>query len=602
VKGTAQRFTNSIHVDLQQRAHEFLELSRNPNTMGLVLPMNAHAEEEIDVDEGLSFLASYVNAALEAGATAYQENREDADDGEMEQYVNKQVSHTSGLKFDAYAKPETHLSTMATSWETTTMNQQTATSTANNAPDSFNLAGKKKVWGPAGFNENADSSMSSSSTPAYGQPTARSEPQYQQSTVPEHQKKYQKAVEPAVKELTEREKSAQALFGGGAAAKPKMRVAARPGAAARRPAEQAPVAPAQATVVRPQVDLFGGAMDIAPVLKVAPADNFGFNNPGPAQPAAAPKGDLLDLFGDVFGGEAPAPAQHQQQQQQKAQTPESSDPFSSMLGGMSLETHPAPTQAASKIGSAGMSNAMRQRLSNFKNSEEHVLVSDHDLHISHYKVYCEDRTLLALFITNQRQEPIQNLSLQFAYPPGLNTSYDGEPTPRVNSQTNTVAVENLSALGTTTQIISIQCMDFRWLQAPAVRAQISFAGRAGKLNVSVPLIVRDFLRPAPMSTQQYGNFWKDYASEEKLSISNSSVGTSNEFMSRVANNMGMHPVQTIGLENIVAGKLANSSQDQSQLCFLHGKVKGAGNLEILVRSKAPVYSQAVASYAREAFR
>jgi hypothetical protein len=255
-----------------------------------------------------------------------------------------------------------------------------------------------------------------------------------------------------------------------------------------------------------------------------------------------------------------------------------------------------------ELGSAGMSAAMKQRLSSFKKTKEQVLVTDRDLHISHYKVYCEDRTLLVLFVSNQRQQPIQNLSLQLAYPPGLNFSFDGEPAPQVNSQTNTVTIQSVPALGTTTQIISMQCADFRWLQAPAVQAQVSFSGRQDKLNLSAPLIVRDFLRPAPMSTQQFGTFWKQYASEVKFQIPQSSVGSSNEFMSRVLNDMGIHPVQTIGFENICAGKLANSSQDLSQLCFLHGKVKAAGSLEILVRSKAPIYSQSVANYAQQAFR
>ena len=45
VQNTVARFQKSMVVDLQQRAHEFLELAKEPATMQAVLPQHAYAEE-----------------------------------------------------------------------------------------------------------------------------------------------------------------------------------------------------------------------------------------------------------------------------------------------------------------------------------------------------------------------------------------------------------------------------------------------------------------------------------------------------------------------------------------------------------------------------
>lgn len=50
---------NSTSVDLQQRCYEFIMLKETLDVMSDVLPIDAFCED-IDVDEGLGFLAGYV--------------------------------------------------------------------------------------------------------------------------------------------------------------------------------------------------------------------------------------------------------------------------------------------------------------------------------------------------------------------------------------------------------------------------------------------------------------------------------------------------------------------------------------------------------------
>ena len=64
---------NNINVrdtNLHQRCGEFLELIKHPELMQLVLPVDASCED-IDIDENLSFLDDFVQAALDNGAKPY---------------------------------------------------------------------------------------------------------------------------------------------------------------------------------------------------------------------------------------------------------------------------------------------------------------------------------------------------------------------------------------------------------------------------------------------------------------------------------------------------------------------------------------------------
>merc|ERR1712130_531616 len=102
VEALMLRYQNSLLVDLQQRAHEFVELAKNPKTMRSVLPV-AESSIDIEVDEKLSFLDGYVQTALANGAQPFQEGRE-IKTGEMDQSDNfAQKNKPKGLVFTPYA-------------------------------------------------------------------------------------------------------------------------------------------------------------------------------------------------------------------------------------------------------------------------------------------------------------------------------------------------------------------------------------------------------------------------------------------------------------------------------------------------------------------
>lgn len=94
-----EQYALSQSVDLQQRAREMQALATDAMLMQAVLPVDA-ACEDIEVDQSLSFVDDYVQAARASGAKEYSPP-EDLDASTRA----KRAGSGSGLRFDAYAAP-----------------------------------------------------------------------------------------------------------------------------------------------------------------------------------------------------------------------------------------------------------------------------------------------------------------------------------------------------------------------------------------------------------------------------------------------------------------------------------------------------------------
>ena len=145
------RFTQSQNVDVAQRCREFRELSTRPDTMVDVLPVDA-SMEDIEVDEGLSFLNGYVQQQVANGARQYSPPADDLDD-------EADANDTGGLRFEAYETPEEPTGNYAAAMHAATDDAAGAggagsgagasTATAR-APTGLNVTGVKSVWGESG--------------------------------------------------------------------------------------------------------------------------------------------------------------------------------------------------------------------------------------------------------------------------------------------------------------------------------------------------------------------------------------------------------------------------------------------------------------------
>lgn len=94
-----QRFSYSTSLDVQQRCLEFKALLQSADSLAEVLPVDASCED-IEVDENLSFLDSYVQQALVDGAPPYSPPEDYDDDDE-----DGSPTRSGGLKMTPYERP-----------------------------------------------------------------------------------------------------------------------------------------------------------------------------------------------------------------------------------------------------------------------------------------------------------------------------------------------------------------------------------------------------------------------------------------------------------------------------------------------------------------
>jgi len=278
VRGSA----SSRNADLQQRALEIQALlSCDAATRAAALPHDASCED-LEIDADLSFLNSYVNSALQAGAAPYipQEER----DGlgvvrDVHQGVASSPSRTSGLRFDAYETvmpPEPAMGAAFSEPASSSGGGAAPAAALHSQPKGpqLNILGPRK-WGPVQY----------ASTPS---PAPTSQPEAPQAHVeapaPIARTNSSGASQPPPAD-DERSKLASALFGGGGGS-------ARAGRGGRAKAPAA--APKPAPQPTPQMDLL---MDLD-------------DTPAPAPAAAAPGPspmDLLSELGDLTVGSVAAP-------------------------------------------------------------------------------------------------------------------------------------------------------------------------------------------------------------------------------------------------------------------------------------------------------
>lgn len=102
VSSLLKLYGQSWNLDLQQRCLEFSALLRMPEVMVNVLPMDASCED-LGVDESLHFLDSYVEAAVAQGAPRYCPPPKHAD---VLALAEGRELKEPGLKLTPYAKPE----------------------------------------------------------------------------------------------------------------------------------------------------------------------------------------------------------------------------------------------------------------------------------------------------------------------------------------------------------------------------------------------------------------------------------------------------------------------------------------------------------------
>ena len=649
------RYQNSQQVDLQQRAHEFIELAKAPQLMRDVLPAD-QASVELDVDDSLNFLDNYVGAALAAGAKPYQPRSE---------FGLSERKEDGGLKITAYAAAPTAQHTVHGGHGQSNVAANPYANTDPNASSFFGPGGgphngiaqasasglpvKERKWGPTGFNDPNKAAHDAhppsggspygggaagaaanfpAQAPGFGGPhDQHGQPDYGQP----HQPVQGSFGRPqrAAPQVSEKEKLASSLFAGvapstgsaiGGATRPTGSFG-RPGApsagAPGQPRTGGAHPPGASHVSQPpqqqqqqqphkQVDLLGGMFaDGGQAAAKPPSQNdlvglFGVGQQPPAAaggPSAAPRssGGPLDLLAS-----SPPPA--------GGAAPGGFD----LLGGVG-DSAGSASPTGSSYGLSSASPAIQAQLAPLPKSSPMDIVagSDARLQISYIKAYGREATTIGVFLSNKTQQPVPNITLSLSVPPGLSGNFTGEPTPQARPGaapgTHNVVYASLAPSQTASLLInlSVRELTFLGLATLAVSGQVQVPAGGAPLSFSVPLDLTDMLRPAEgMTTAQYGGFWKQYTDEAKGAIRPSSVTQPPDYMQRIGSLVRLFPVQTIGQECIAAGKLVSPATQvgaANLAVFVHGKVAGGG-VDVIARSKSAQLSQALVKQLQAALK
>ena len=643
------RYQNSQQVDLQQRAHEFIELAKAPQLMRDVLPAD-QASVEIDVDDTLTFLDSYVNAALSAGAKPYQPRSE---------FGLTERKDDGGLKITAYAAAPTAQHTVH-GHGGHSQPAAAANPYANQDPNAASFFGqggaghngaaptsasglqvKERKWGPSGFNDPNKAAHDAHPSPSAGSPYGgagaagaaanfSAPPQnygqpHEQHGQPDYGQQPHQPVQGgfsrpqrAAPQISEKEKLASSLFGGVAPAGSAVGGGTRPAGSFGRPTGPGAGAPGQprtggahqpgaSHVSQPppqqqqppkQVDLLGGMFaDGGQAAARPPSQNdlvglfgAGQHPPGAAggPPAGPPRssGGPLDLLAS-----SPPPAGG------------AATGGFDLLGGAGESGAPS-SPAASQYGLSSASPAIQAQLAPLPKSSplDVVAGSDARLQVSYIKAYGREATTIGVFLSNKTQQPVPNITLSLSIPPGLSGNFTGEPTPQARPGaapgTHNVVYAALAPSQTASLLINLSVRELTFLSSAtlAVNGQVQVPSGGAPVAFSVPLDLSDMLRPAEgMTTAQYGGFWKQYTDEAKVAIRPSSVTQPPEYMQRVGGMVRLFPVQTIGQECIAAGRLVSPATQvgaANLMVFVHGKVAGGG-VDVIARSKSVPLSQAL---------
>ena len=218
-----RKYKSSHDVELQQRCVEFeMLLQVGSNVMGNILPIDASCEDLGD-DVELSFLDSYVNDKLNAGASSYSPP-ENIDDDEylptttnkrefnMTPYAKPSQGNTSSAAVSRVYNPESgsvSSSTAPSQSREYHSNDASQQHNLNNGQPTLNLRNAANVWGKQPTSSSFSTNVPIGNANSFGVgPSSHPMAQNTHASVgvPYEPEK--------PKELTEREKMASALFGG----------------------------------------------------------------------------------------------------------------------------------------------------------------------------------------------------------------------------------------------------------------------------------------------------------------------------------------------------------------------------------------------------
>ena len=530
-----------------------------------MFPVDASCED-VEVDAEMSFLDAFVHNALQNGARAYIPR---AERGGVDELDELDGEDEGGWKFDQYAKPEIPVETFvepAAAQDVPAMDDEGGEDAFEEPEEEAGgLQAAAGPWSASGLMEETEEVAPPEPEPAAavvsesldpfdaGEPlpepasTVEDEPEYDEVWVEE-----EVIEEPP--ELTEKEKMAAMMFGGIAPAAQKrepIKRIIRKKIRVPRNKSGGTAAPAPAPVGDFD-DMLGLAPSPAPAPASGGGDAFGLDDLiGGGAPASG--GGDLDIFGGGGGGGGAPDYQNLQ--------------VSSAIAGMLGSNTRVPSSGNELIG------------------------NDSSLYVSGFRVKMPQQVIVVIFLSNASGSPLSNVQVSFNLPANtVKAAFAGDPMPRVAGGVATFG--SIGAGDSVTLVAKLSLASPNGAIMPGIQGAAKYG--SGTLQFTVPTSVTDWIRPSQITTAQFGPAWTKKLPAQK-GTGGSGISSPDQFMNRIAEATGLHPVQAIARtkEAILAGVVAGTGGRMTAMA--HGKVAPNGSVNLTVKSQVKAFADALCS-------
>jgi len=526
VLGKLTSLKKSLSIVVHECAVEFFNFLEFPNSK-IFFPSKVW-NDEVNIDDNLSFLDDLVATKLAAGMRGY--SPPDDDDHEIEQNSLKMVhreENTQSLIETVHSSP---------------VNPEISLSEALRMPQSYNIAPTiakpssmseglpptARKWGPVGYTGPlATKKLNVASAAPVSTPYQISGTADTITTAPVVPAPSQPA--PAVEKpaLNEEEQFAKALFGGGSSNLRRKRVKKRStykrGAKSRSPPLAASKAPESKPAVDDLLDLSALTTTAASSTAAPPAaaspdpilDLFGSITAQPSKPSVPEKNkEPLDFLGDIMPTAAPAAEK------------KTGDIFD-LLGDASasnLVNMGVPSQQKHfSVGVAGVSPLAQAKLAQLRKQKDvdDVVSSDLNLRVGCYKAYPSVKSYFCLFLTNLSNV---NMGVQVSLATEtqnikVGIDMDGEPKPKLlNAYTASVEI---APTKTSVQFVSFGPKNPMAPTSAVVQGHVKYTMGTMKesfMQFKLGVDVGDLLRPATINTPQFGVNWKALGNDMRAQV------------------------------------------------------------------------------------
>ncbi len=584
VKRVMMKHCKSRNSNLQQRCNEFLSLSGDFDTLREMYPLDA-SMEDLEVDEDLSFMNSFVVNALDNGAIAYDASKSitvDASD------FLEADNDDGGWNFDAYEKPDLNNANFANTTDDNFMNEEgdpheDEDEDQNNMQDDIEEQEVGGPWSESGFANEKPSPKSTQrpvstfdETPIeeanmdsmFGDVQEQeSDPLNDFAETIEEEDEYEMVTieEEVIEELTEKEKMAAQLFGGSTS--PRRRIITRQ---VRRKKERKniPIEVSTNGVNSSQNTISNVGNDDLMGLGLENAYNDDAPDSNMNTSGDTNANDVMGLFNV------------------SEETNNNNDILGSMYEASNLEMTDASNelQLSSSLQNI-VDSGTRLPQSGAEDSSENA-----DLSISYFTVKLADKLAIFFIFSDKTNQGINNAKIGFRPIKDMVFSFDGDSF--ANANNNVVNGFNVNASSTSVVAVSLTCRGAAGIFAQSLQGQIQYSSGLS-LNFNAQLDVSNWLRPLKLSTSDFGKRWGSGLSEISQDVT-TGCGSAAEFMGvlQASVHLTSLEVKQASNEGIMAAKIAGTPV----VILLHGKLQPQSSaLKLTVKSQVQKLSASVFS-------